>query len=101
MLISYRVGDFAETTDSDENVFIRDGQLIIKPTLQDENLVNTNSVMDLLKDGTCTSTRWADCYAVTNTTNGTIVNPVKSARLNTKKGMSIQYGMSSEFSHCV
>lgn len=28
----------------------------------------------------------------TNTTNGTIVNPVRSARINTKKGASIKYG---------
>lgn len=32
------------------------------------------------------------CVASTNTTNGTIINPVKSARLNTRIGASIKYG---------
>lgn len=87
-----RTGDFAITTDTDENVFVRDGELWIKPSLQDENLINKNTVIDLTKQGICTSKAWSDCHAVTNTTNGTIVNPVKSARINTKKGASIQYG---------
>ena len=88
-----RNGGFAETTGGDENVFVKDGALWIQPTLQDENLINKNSVIDLTKQGICTSKLWSDCHAVTNTTNGTIVNPVKSARINTKKGASIQYGM--------
>ena len=85
-------GDFAQTTNTEENAFVKDGELWIKPTLQDENLINKNSVVDLTKQGICTSKVWRDCHAVTNTTNGTIVNPIKSARLNTKKGASIQYG---------
>ena len=80
------------TTDSDENSFVKDGMLVIKPTLQDESLIQENSVINLLKDGTCTSDQWSNCVAVTNTTNGTIVNPVKSARLTTKIGATIKYG---------
>lgn len=45
-----------------------------------------------MKDGSCSSTVWSDCVAVTNTTNGTIVNPVKSGRISTKKGASIKFG---------
>ena len=92
-----RTGDFSITTDTDENVFVRDGELWIKPSLQDENLINKNSVIDLTKQGICTSKAWSDCHAVTNTTNGTIVNPIKSARINTKKGASIQYGKPRSF----
>ena len=66
--------------------------LIIKPTLQNSTLMETNNVINLLKDGTCTSDSWFNCVAVTNTTNGTVVNPVKSARLNTKKAAFIKYG---------
>lgn len=84
-------GDFAEATDSEENVFIKDGFLQIQPTLQDEKLINENSVIDLTKQG-CTGTSWKDCHAVTNTTNSTIVPPTRSARLITKGGVSIQYG---------
>jgi len=84
-------GEFEETTASEENVYIQDGALIIKPTLQDANLVETNNVIDLRKNG-CTSDIWSNCVAVTNVTNGTIVNPVKSGRINTKKGATIKYG---------
>jgi hypothetical protein len=63
---------------------VRDGMLHIKPTLQDPKLIETNNVVNLFKDGFCSSSAWSDCVAVTNTTNGTIVNPVKSARISTK-----------------
>ena len=33
-----------------------------------------------------------ECNAVTNTTNGTIIPPIKSGRINTKKGATIKYG---------
>lgn len=66
--------------------------LVIKPTLQDASLIETNTVINLLTDGSCSSTVWSDCVAVTNTTNGTIVNPVKSARISTKGAASIKYG---------
>jgi len=85
-------GEFEQTTTSPDNVYIQDSQLFIKPTLQNETLINTNNVINLLTDGSCTSTSWSDCVATTNITNGTIVNPVKSARLNTLKGASIKYG---------
>jgi hypothetical protein len=85
-------GQFDITTGDDENVFIRDKQLWIKPTLQDPKLIETNNVIDLLQDGTCTSKVFSNCIAATNITNGTIVNPVKSARINSKKGASIKFG---------
>jgi beta-glucanase (GH16 family) len=78
------------TTDSDENVFIKDGVLTIKPTVQDASLIN-NNVLDLRTKG-CTGSKWTDCVASTNTTNGTIINPVKSGRINSKLGASIQFG---------
>lgn len=82
------------TTGGDENVFVEGGRLVIKATLQDAALIDKNSKIDLLKDGTCTSDRYVDCVAATNTTagNSTIVPPTKSGRINTKKGASIKYG---------
>ena len=80
------------TTTTDENVFIQDGNLIIKPTLQDPKLIDSNTVIDLFKDGFCSSKKYSDCVAVTNVTNGTIVPPVKSGRINTKAGATIKYG---------
>jgi beta-glucanase (GH16 family) len=69
--------------------------LYIKPTLQDETLLTTNgSMINLLNSttGTCSSTQWSDCVAITNLSNGTIVPPVKSARVSTRFSTKIQYG---------
>ncbi|KAK5129635.1 hypothetical protein LTR08_002997 [Meristemomyces frigidus] len=88
----YGNGQFEWTTNTDENSFIQDGMLHLKPTLQDAKLMVTNNTINLLKTGDCSSTDWSACVAVTNTTNGTVVNPVKSARLNTKAGATIKYG---------
>lgn len=87
-------GEFQETTGTDENVFVEDGVLKIKATLQDETKIQQDTVIDLIKDGTCTSTLVQDCIAATNTTvgNATIVPPTRSARIHTKKGTTIKYG---------
>ena len=81
------------TTSSEENVFVdpTNGHLTIKPTLQDKALIDTDNIIDLRGKG-CTGNHWTDCVTATNTTNGTIVNPVKSGRINTKAGASIKYG---------
>lgn len=81
------------TTSSTENVYIEKGKLVIKPTLQDESLLNTNyALVNLTADGTCTSNLWYNCWAATNSTNHTIVNPIKSGRINTKGHANIKYG---------
>jgi hypothetical protein len=84
-------GQFEMTTNSDENVFIKNGELLIKPTLQDERYLAHNYTIDLRGNG-CTGPAWTDCVATTNMTNGTIINPVKSGRINTKLGAKIKYG---------
>ena len=87
-------GHFDQTTDSEENVYVENGHLFIKPTLQDAALIEKDSILNLTADGTCTSTALSDCVAVTNTTvgNATIVPPARSGRINTKKGATIKYG---------
>jgi hypothetical protein len=85
-------GQFEQTTVTEENVFVRDGVLHIKPTLQDSQLITNNTIIDLRKDGICSSPIWSNCLASTNTTNGTIIPPVKSGRINTKRGAKITYG---------
>lgn len=93
-LILIRNGEFQETTNTEENVFIKNGALVIKPTLQDQKLIETQgSIINLFQGkGGCSSKSWSDCVTITNITNGTIVNPVKSGRINTKKGATIKYG---------
>lgn len=84
-------GEFQQTTNTDENVFVKNGLLHIKPTLQDAALIANDHVIDLRGNG-CTGANWQDCVTATNTTNGTIVNPVKSARINTRLSASIKFG---------
>jgi len=85
-------GEFEETTITDENVFVQDGKLIIKPTLQDATLIDGNNVINLTSDGTCTSDVLSNCVSITNSSDGTIIQPVKSGRINTKAGATIKYG---------
>jgi beta-glucanase (GH16 family) len=87
-------GEFEETTAGDENVFIQNGNLVIKATMQDDALMQKDHKIDLLKDGTCTSTDPASCIAYTNITagNSSIVPPVRSGRINTRPGATIKYG---------
>ncbi|KAK7415212.1 hypothetical protein QQX98_006059 [Neonectria punicea] len=90
----YGNGEFQQTTGGNDNVYVENGQLVIKATLQDASLMEKNNVINLLKDGTCTSKSFKNCVAATNTTagNASVVPPTKSGRVNTKKGASITYG---------
>jgi len=92
MLTLHSNGQFEQSTTTEENAFIKDGELWIQPTLQDPSLMTGYHVLNLTKEGTCTGQYWYDCVATTNSTNGTVINPVKSARINTKKGVTIPYG---------
>ncbi|KAI6782574.1 uncharacterized protein J7T54_003586 [Emericellopsis cladophorae] len=87
-------GEFCQTTGGDDNVFLENGVLTIRASLQDEDKVEKDTLIDLLEDGTCTSDQFSACVASTNTTvgNSSIVPPTKSGRINTKKGASIKYG---------
>ncbi|KAJ1336113.1 gram-negative bacteria-binding protein 1 [Microdochium nivale] len=92
-------GEFVQTTNNGENVYIENGHLVIKPTLQDASLMESNNVINLLADGSCTSTNYYDCVAATNITTGnsSVVPPTKSGRLITRpgkssKGATIKYG---------
>ncbi|KAH6629991.1 glycoside hydrolase family 16 protein [Chaetomium sp. MPI-SDFR-AT-0129] len=86
--------EFEQTTGGDQNVFIENGNLMIKAIPQDDALMQKNYKIDLLKDGTCTSKSPAACIAYTNITTGnsSIVPPVLSGRINTKPGAAIKYG---------
>lgn len=87
-----RNGEFEETTNDTANLFVRDSQLFIKPTLQNTSLIETDTVVNLTASGTCTSNVLSDCVIETNTTSGDIINPVRSARINTKNFAVIKYG---------
>ena len=93
ILIRSSNGQFEMTTNTDENVRVEDGLLYIKPTLQDANLIETDgTIVNLTEEGICSSPHWFNCITITNQTNSSIVNPVKSGRISTNLTSKIKYG---------
>jgi beta-glucanase (GH16 family) len=102
------------TTTSQNNSFVKDGFLYIVPTLTSDS-IGANAVFDgtVYNITGCTfnqtqpnngfiTTNGATvfdeagylnaCSAVSNRTAGTVINPVQSARINTKGKSSIKFG---------
>lgn len=102
------------TTASQNNSFVKDGFLYIVPTLTSDSIGS-----DAVLDGTvynitgCTFNQTRPnngfitkngatiydeagylkaCSAISNRTAGTVINPVQSARINTKGKSSIRFG---------
>jgi hypothetical protein len=98
LLILPRTGSFDWTTDDPSNSYISDTGLHIVPTLTlDTTSITGDQLLDgytlnLTSDGSCSSNVPTDCVVTSNITDGTIINPVRSARLTTKGKKSITYG---------
>lgn len=106
----FGTGSFDWTTKDKANSYVDAEGLHIVPTMTldstditYEQLVNGHTVnltTDGRADGKCTATDTQmddldaryPCAAVSNTTKGQIINPVRSARLNTKGKKTIRYG---------
>ncbi|KIY45933.1 glycoside hydrolase family 16 protein [Fistulina hepatica ATCC 64428] len=89
-------GEFEITTDNDTNVFIKNNQLYIKPTLTSDVLSGGYSA---LFDGgsydlgsSCSTSNTTACSVTADNSTGTVVNPVMSGRLTTRGLVSMQYG---------
>ncbi|PWN49148.1 concanavalin A-like lectin/glucanase [Violaceomyces palustris] len=89
---------FEWTTDSINNSFVEDGSLYIVPTLTSDQFgeaaITNGFTLNLTADGRCTAIDKSDanCAAVSNSTLGTILPPVQSARLITNFSKTIRYG---------
>ncbi|KAH6656076.1 putative gram-negative bacteria binding protein [Truncatella angustata] len=89
---------FDWTTDDTKNVYADASGLHLVPTLTTQVTDITEAqlldgyTLNLTTSGVCTSTDDGDCARVSNSTKGTIINPVRSARINTKGKHSIRYG---------
>ena len=94
----FGTGSFEWTTNDPKNIYTDADGLHIVPTLTTESTPITidqiydNYVLNLTTDGTCTSADVDDCSIRSNKTAGTIVNPVRSARITTKGKKTITYG---------
>ncbi|KAI0667514.1 concanavalin A-like lectin/glucanase [Trametes maxima] len=85
--------EFEMTTASANNSFVRDGHLYIVPTLTSDVIGYDNVFNGHTFNLTgCTDTNLTSCGAVSNGTLGTVIPPVMSARLHTRKTYSIKYG---------
>lgn len=73
-------------------MFVRDGQLVIKPTVQTAAYLEKTAITNLTADGTCTARTAEECVLSANITAGEIVQPVKSGRISTKNFAVIRYG---------
>lgn len=89
---------FDWTTVDTKNVYTDTNGLHIVPTITTEVTditeaqLNNGYTLNLTALGTCTGTDADDCVMISNSTEGTIINPVRSARLNTKGKHNIRYG---------
>jgi len=96
MVLTGSNNEFEWTTASDNNSYVQDGTMYIVPTLTSDHLgmdaITNGYTLNLTTDGTCTSTNVSQCGAVSNSSLGTIINPVMSARISTKGKASIKYG---------
>jgi beta-glucanase (GH16 family) len=98
----FGTGSFEWTTNDSKNVYVDSSGLHIVPTLtKDTTPITDQQIMDgytlnLTKsadgDGTCTGDTVIACSQRSNATEGSVISPVRSARINTKGKKSIKYG---------
>ncbi|KAF5017551.1 hypothetical protein F66182_10504, partial [Fusarium sp. NRRL 66182] len=97
----FGTGEFEWTTTDDRNVFVDQEGLHIVPTLTTDTTpitaaeITNGYTLNLTQaggDGSCTVTTNEACSVRPNSTLGTVINPVRSARLNTNGSKSITYG---------
>jgi beta-glucanase (GH16 family) len=91
--LDFRNGEFEMTTDSPTNSFVKDGKLYIVPTLTSD-VIGRDAIFDGYTYNLtgCTNEDRTACGVVSNSTAGIVINPVQSARLTTRKSLSIQFG---------
>jgi beta-glucanase (GH16 family) len=92
----HRNGEFEMATALSDNLFLRNGQLYIKPTLTSNALSDPQQIFNggkyTLQGCTTSKTNASACSASSSNTNGATIPPVMSARLSTKGSYSIRFG---------
>ncbi|EWC46093.1 hypothetical protein DRE_04667 [Drechslerella stenobrocha 248] len=97
-LDGYEAGAFDWTTSDDSNAYASTNGLVIMPTLTNLTTditplqIINGYRLNLTSTGACTSQQVTSCAVHSNLTMGTIINPVRSARLTTRLSKSIKYG---------
>ncbi|KAG6117482.1 hypothetical protein E4U13_001043 [Claviceps humidiphila] len=98
-LDGFGTGSFDWTTRSQKNSYVDSQGLHIVPTLTNETTSITNQnlwanyTLDLTKDNHgCTGTVNTSCIKTSDPIKGSMIPPIRSARLSTKGKKSIRYG---------
>lgn len=80
-------------TDYDNNSFVENGRLHIRPLMTDPYFNTDGVVVNLTAEGRCTEAYTESaCVATRNSSRGSYFNPVTSARLNTQNKHTMRYG---------
>ncbi|KAI0129116.1 putative gram-negative bacteria binding protein [Xylariales sp. AK1849] len=98
----FGTGSFDWTTTDQRNAYADASGLHIVPTFTtDDTNITTDQLFDAYtlnlttdgrSDGVCTSSIVTDCSITSNFTKGTMINPIRSARLSTKDKVYLAYG---------
>ncbi|KAH9915008.1 concanavalin A-like lectin/glucanase domain-containing protein [Fomitopsis serialis] len=94
--MAYCNGEFQITTDDSTNLHVTNGQLYITPTLTSDNLdggypaIFDGGSFDL--GDSCSTDNTTACSIKSSNDTGTVINPVTSARINTKGHYQLKYG---------
>ncbi|GAB0134961.1 hypothetical protein EsDP_00003313 [Epichloe bromicola] len=97
-LSGFGSGSFDWTTTDEKNSYVDSKGLHIVPTLTNETTPITNHdlyanyTLDLIRDGSCTSKANFSCITTSDPVKGSMIPPIRSARLSTKGKKSIRYG---------
>ncbi|PHH64984.1 hypothetical protein CDD81_3621 [Ophiocordyceps australis] len=97
-LDGFGTGSFDWTTTDAKNSYVDAQGLHIVPTLTNETTDITtdhlfaNYTLDLFRDGSCTSRVNTSCISHSDPKTGSMIPPVRSARLTTRGTKSIRYG---------
>jgi beta-glucanase (GH16 family) len=98
LIIRISTGSFEWTTNDPKNAFTDSEGLHIVPTRTVDTTAITDAqildgyTLNLTTQGICTSSNMDDCSIYSNKTSGTIINPVRSARITTQGKKTIKYG---------
>lgn len=90
-LDGFGTDEFEWTTPYENNSYVKDGKLYITPSLTWVNETD-GYTLNLTSMGICTGSGDTECAATRNSTAGTYIPPVQSARLITKMSKHIKYG---------
>lgn len=89
-----RLGTFQWSSASPNNSFVSDSTLYLVPTLTSDHLgldaIINGATVNLTSDGSCTNSNVSKCVVTSNSTLGTVINPVQGVIMKSK--FSIKYG---------